>query len=48
AKSEENSKIYLRGLPWDTPDEDVKDFFKACGKIVSVEQPKNPDGRSSG
>lgn len=26
----------------------MKDFFKACGKIVSVEQPKNPDGRSSG
>ncbi|CAN0096669.1 unnamed protein product, partial [Ectocarpus sp. 8 AP-2014] len=47
AKSE-NSKIYLRGLPWDTPDDDVKDFFKACGKIVTVEQPKNPDGRSSG
>lgn len=48
AKSVENSKIFLRGLPWDTPDDDVKDFFKACGKIVSVEQPKNPDGRSSG
>ena len=47
-KETENSKIYLRGLPWDTPDADVKDFFKACGKIVSVEQPKNPDGRSSG
>lgn len=44
----ENSKIYLRGLPWDTADDDVKDFFKACGKIVTVEQPKNPDGRSSG
>lgn len=26
----------------------MKDFFKACGKITSVEQPKNPDGRSSG
>lgn len=47
-EEKENSKIYLRGLPWDTPDDDVKDFFKACGKIVSVEQPKNPDGRSSG
>lgn len=47
-KGEENAKIYLRGLPWDTPDDDVKAFFKACGKIESVEQPKNPDGRSSG
>lgn len=48
AKSEENCKIYLKGLPWDTPDEDITAFFKACGKIVSVDQPKNPDGRSSG
>lgn len=48
AKGEENCKIYLKGLPWDTPDEDITAFFKACGKIESVEQPKNPDGRSSG
>lgn len=91
------------GLPWDTPDADVKDFFKTCGnvwflqdmftksrevfllsimrhfcflnficafvitlgaygsfppppfsnpdgyfQITQLEQPKNPDGRSSG
>lgn len=48
AKSDENCKIYLKGLPWDTPDEDITAFFKACGKIESVDQPKNPDGRSSG
>lgn len=27
---------------------EVKDFFKACGKISSVELPMGDDGRSTG
>ncbi|CAN0425508.1 unnamed protein product [Ascophyllum nodosum] len=48
ANTREKATICVKGLPWDTPDEEVKNFFKACGKIESIEQPKDSGGRSSG
>ena len=41
-------KIYVKGLPWVATEKEVRDFFKACGKISSVELPMGEDGRSSG
>ena len=41
-------KIYVKGLPWSASEADVKEFFKACGKIVSAETPLGDDGRSTG
>ena len=41
-------KIYVKGLPWLASEAEVKDFFKACGKIESVELPMGEDGRSTG
>ena len=41
-------KIYVKGLPWLASEAEVRDFFKACGKISSVELPMGDDGRSTG
>jgi nucleolin len=41
-------KIYVKGLPWLASEAEVKDFFKGCGKITSVELPMGDDGRSTG
>jgi RNA recognition motif-containing protein len=38
-------KIYVKGLPWLASEAEVKDFFKGCGKITSVELPMGDDGR---
>jgi nucleolin len=35
-------------LPWKASEGDVKDFFKACGKALSIEMPLDESGRSSG
>ena len=55
SKAEEESsadagahKIYIKGLPWVTHDKELKDFFKVCGKITTVELPLDENGRSSG
>lgn len=42
------NKIYVKGLPWSATETEVKDFFKSCGKMISVELPLSEDGRSSG
>jgi nucleolin len=45
----EGTKIYVRGLPWRASEEEVREFFVACGKgPVSIELPLMDDGRSSG
>jgi len=44
----ENTKIYIRGLPWRAGEDEVKDFFTSCGEMTSVELPLQDDGRSSG
>jgi nucleolin len=41
-------KIYVKGLPWLASEAEVRDFFKSCGKISSVELPMGDDGRSTG
>ena len=41
-------KIYVKGLPWLASEYEVRDFFKACGNITSVELPMGDDGRSTG
>jgi nucleolin len=47
--TEGSCKIYIRGLPWRATEEEVQDFFKACGSgPKSVELPLQDDGRSSG
>ena len=48
ASSGDEHKIYVEGLPWTASEAGVSEFFKACGKIVSVECPLGEDGRSSG
>jgi len=41
-------KIYVKGLPWQASEEEVRDFFKDCGEITSCELPLDENGRSSG
>jgi nucleolin len=41
-------KIYVKGLPWLATEKEVSDFFKDCGKTVSVDLPMGVDGRSTG
>ena len=41
-------KIYVKGLPWLASEYEVRDFFKSCGTITSVELPIGDDGRSTG
>ena len=45
----ESTKIYVRGLPWRATEDEVRDYFQACGKgPTMVELPLQDDGRSSG
>lgn len=45
---ESNTKVYVRGLPWKSTEDEVHDFFAECGEIASLELPVMDDGRSSG
>ena len=45
---EENTKVYIRGLPWRADEAEVSEFFGACGEIGTIELPLQDDGRSSG
>jgi nucleolin len=45
---EDNTKVYVRGLPWRAQDYEIKEFFASCGTITSLELPLQDDGRSSG
>lgn len=45
---EDNTKVYIRGLPWRAQDYEIRSFFETCGTIVSIEMPLQDDGRSSG
>jgi nucleolin len=47
AATDEVYKVYVKGLPWNTPEEDLVDFFKDCGESTA-ECPMQPDGRSTG
>ena len=47
-ESDTTSKVYIRGLPWRAAENEVYDFFAACGPIKSCELPLQDDGRSSG
>ena len=40
--------MFLGGLPFKAKEKDIKDFFKACGPIESVELKVGDDGRASG
>jgi len=42
------NKIFVKGLPWVVSEEEIRDYFKACGKMVKVELPVQADGRASG
>ena len=46
--TEENTKLFIRGLPWKASQDEVHDFFSSCGEIKSIELPLMDDGRSSG
>jgi RNA recognition motif-containing protein len=35
-----NRTIYIQGLPFDAADEQVADFFKECGEVLSCRLPK--------
>jgi nucleolin len=41
-------KAYIKGLPWAAKDYEIKDFFKECPGVDSVDIPLGDDGRSSG
>ena len=43
----ENTKIYVRGLPWRATEDEVRDFFTSCGEMKEIELPLQDDGRSS-
>ena len=43
-----DTKIYVRGLPWVCSEEELRDFMKECGEMTSVELPLQDDGRASG
>jgi RNA-binding proteins (RRM domain) len=43
-----NKTMYIRGLPWKTTEDEVRDFFISCGEIEHLELPLQDDGRSSG
>jgi len=45
---ETNLKMYIRGLPWRATEDEVREYFSACGEIISIEMPIMDDGRSSG
>mmetsp|Transcript_10048 Transcript_10048/g.15438 ORF Transcript_10048/g.15438 Transcript_10048/m.15438 type:complete len:274 (-) Transcript_10048:170-991(-) len=44
----DNTKVYVRGLPWRATEDEVREFFTVCGPIASCELPLQDDGRSSG
>ena len=44
----DQTKIYVRGLPWTATEEELRDFFSSCGEMATVELPLQDDGRSSG
>jgi nucleolin len=44
----ETYKIYVKGLPWQATEDEVREFFKDCGTITSCETPLDENGRSSG
>ena len=41
-------KIYIKGLPWTSSDDEVRSFFNDCGNVTAVELPLAEGGRSSG
>jgi RNA recognition motif-containing protein len=44
----DNCRVFLGGLPFKASEKDVKDMFKKCGAIKSVELPMNNEGRPAG
>ncbi|KAF0697411.1 Aste57867_11891 [Aphanomyces stellatus] len=42
------SKLFVRGLPWDTEEEQLRELFEKYGDIVSIDMMKRRDGRPSG
>jgi hypothetical protein len=44
----DNCRVFLGGLPFKASEKDVKDMFKKCGTIKSVELPMNNEGRPAG
>ncbi|CAM9668441.1 unnamed protein product [Ascophyllum nodosum] len=41
--------VYVEGIPWTCSEEDVREFFKGCGKITAVRMPRWQDsGRPRG
>lgn len=47
-KRQATTKIYVRGLAWRASEDEIHDYFTACGEIESLELPLQDDGRSSG
>jgi len=43
-----NTTMHIRQLPWRSTYDEVYEYFKGCGKILSLELPVMNDGRSSG
>jgi RNA recognition motif-containing protein len=35
--------VYVEGLPYDTSEDLIRNFFKDCGKIISIRAPKYQD-----
>lgn len=45
----EGYKVFINGIPYDTPEDEIKNIFKDCGKIVDIKIPKYQDsGRNRG
>lgn len=38
-----NRRVYVGSIPWELKEEDVKQLFESCGKIVSCQLIVNPE-----
>jgi len=44
----EKTQLYVTGLPWETTNEDLRNHFSKCGKILSMRVPLQYDGKLKG
>ena len=48
AMPEENKKIFIKNIPFNTTDDQLRDFFSRFGNVVKAETMKRENGTSSG
>ena len=44
---EENKKIFVKNIPFNTSDEELKDFFSKYGNVINAQILKNPENNQS-